>query len=347
MYTENGLISEAKNFLLGKNMFDGNLFENKQFAYTSLLHQKDNEASQEHADLNNQIDDELDTQDDYASSMHVTRVVNSRSKRFRSTGFGGQEDNNSRTHTAGAASMRSTKFKIKSLKTTDMKERSTVKFGSSKNLRVKMKKINGSIHKLQLKGKINWSKNDLKAKYLQNGANFSDSYNRSTHTLLDHMKSKQINDLNSKAKYEGIITGNPYSEFSMQNSKPKNLSIKATFDLDKSKIISGKNNEINTIQSMTNALNTDQKYSYIINRATKYNTTKTIQKDNGGKSSRIQNKGNPFTKDFGYNTQSRPVYHGTKRPQTSVVNHSRDLYDPITRLIANKTPATTANLARN
>lgn len=36
MFTESGLIHEAKNFLNGKNLFDGNLLENKQFAFYSI-----------------------------------------------------------------------------------------------------------------------------------------------------------------------------------------------------------------------------------------------------------------------------------------------------------------------
>lgn len=196
------------------------------------------------------------------------------------------------------------------------------------------------MHKLHSKSKINWSKKDLKLKYLLNGANFKDTYNRSTHTLFDHMKTQQLSNMNSKARFEGVITGNPYSEFSIQNLKPKPFSTKSSIDLGKAKIITNMKADICTIQSINNALNSDQKYSYIINRAAKYGRTKTIQKDNGGKSSRIQNKNNPFYKDFGFNTQSKLVDHESKRPQTSAVNHSRDLYDPITRVRSNKTSAT-------
>lgn len=101
MFTEGGLINEAKNFLAGKNLFDGNLLENKQFAYTSMMYRKENEISQEREFINNQIDDELDEPNEYVTSMQNTRVISTKSRRFRSTGFEGYDDKNFRTQTAG------------------------------------------------------------------------------------------------------------------------------------------------------------------------------------------------------------------------------------------------------
>lgn len=48
---------------------------------------------------------------------------------------------------------------------------------------------------------------------------------------------------------------------------------------------------------------------------------------------------NPFNKNFGFTTQSKLRNHELKRPQTSAVNHSRDLYDPLTRCRKNQTNA--------
>lgn len=65
--------------------------------------------------------------------------------------------------------------------------------------------------------------------------------------------------------------------------------------------------------------------------------------NSGGKTSRETPIFNPFQKDFGFNTQSKLRNHESKRPQTSAVNHSRDLYDPLTRGRINQTSSRERN----
>ena len=126
-----------------------------------------------------------------------------------------------------------------------------IKFGSSKNLRMKMTKINKNIHKLHSKTRSNWSKKDLNSKYLLNGANFRDTYNRSTHTLFDHLKTQQINTQASASKFQGVITGNPYSDYPINNISKKTLSSKSSIDLGKSKLSQSGTFDNNTVKAIT------------------------------------------------------------------------------------------------
>lgn len=59
MYTESSLIHDAKNFLNGKNLFNGNLLENKEFAYMSIRDRTNHQVSQEHIAMNIAIDDDV------------------------------------------------------------------------------------------------------------------------------------------------------------------------------------------------------------------------------------------------------------------------------------------------
>ena len=180
----------------------------------------------------------------------------------------------------------------------------------------------------------------LKIEFLPNGANFKDVYNRTTHTLFDHMKTQQIHSVKSKQKYGGAITGSPYTEVDHYASvRAKEFSSKSSVDLGKGKIMTTGNYDISTVNAINKALNNDQKFSYITNRQGKYARTNTIVNEAGGKSSRGVPPENPFKKDFGPYTQSKLRNHESKRPQTSSVNHSRDLYDPLTRTRENKTNA--------
>ena len=341
MFTETGLISEAKNFLNGKNLFDGNLMENKLFAYQSIQYCKDIDVSQEQDDLNIDIDDELDNPSDYASTMKETNQLHARSRRFRSTGFDNYEDNEpNRAQTVKTQSMRTTKYKIKSLRTTGKgKSSGMVKFGSSKILRKKMGKINKNISKLHGKSLSNWSKNDLNKKFLLNGSNFRDNYNRSTHTLFDQMKTQQYSAYNGKPQFNGVMAGSPYTDNNLGlQLKSKVFSSKSSIDIGKGKTIPQKGFNLNTVQAINQALNKDQKMSYLLNRQNKYVKTNTTC-SNGGRSNRVHRKNNPFSKDFGFNTQTKLKIGEVKRPQTSAVNHSRDMYDPLTRARQNKTSA--------
>lgn len=118
MFTEGGLLHEAKNFLNGKNLFDGNLRENKQYAYESIQYCKNIDVSQEKDDLNIDIDDELDTHNDDASTVIIEQMRDTGSKRFRSTGFGMNENHESisQARTANGGQLKKTKYKIRSLK---------------------------------------------------------------------------------------------------------------------------------------------------------------------------------------------------------------------------------------
>lgn len=108
-------------------------------------------------------------------------------------------------------------------------------------------------------------------------------------------------------------------------------------DLGKGKIISNGKMDLNTIQSVSNTLNKDQKVSYLHSLSNlKYSKNNPIL-NSGGKSSRVKRKNNPFKKEFGATTSSKLRNHEGKRPQTSAVNHSRDMYDPLTRSRTNKT----------
>jgi len=96
--------------------------------------------------LNTHIDDELDTPNEFVPDMRASRMLNTRSRRFKSTGFENYYDESnapSRAQTANVKSMRSTKYMVKSLKQAGtMRAQSMIKFGSSKNIRKKMSKIN-------------------------------------------------------------------------------------------------------------------------------------------------------------------------------------------------------------
>lgn len=61
MFTEGNLIHDAKNFLLGKNLYNGNLLENKDFAYISIQDKTNNQVSQEHIAMNIDIDDNVNS----------------------------------------------------------------------------------------------------------------------------------------------------------------------------------------------------------------------------------------------------------------------------------------------
>jgi hypothetical protein len=59
MFTENSLLTDAKDFLNGKNLYNGNLLENKDFAYYSIADRTNNQVSQEHIAMNVDMDDDL------------------------------------------------------------------------------------------------------------------------------------------------------------------------------------------------------------------------------------------------------------------------------------------------
>lgn len=297
-------------------MYDGNLLENKQFAYNSIYHSRQNEISQDRENINTRIDDDLDTQNEYVTALQVTQyLADGKANKFRSTGFanyGSSEAGLSRSQTT------KTKFRVKSmLCSNQFDDPGIITFGSTKNIRIKMSNIDKSINKLHSKRKCNWSKKDLKTKYLTNGNNFRDAYNRSTNTLLDFMKTQQAN----KQKAKKASTNNP------------------SLIYPTGKIITTNGGDPNSISLITNALNIDQKLSYFQNREGKYAKTETISREKGGQTSRGP-VSSTLGKDFNFNTESKLRIHELKRPQTSAVNHSRDKYDPITRSRVNQSSKT-------
>lgn len=200
-----------------------------------------------------------------------------------------------------------------------------------------MSRISNNINKLHNQSQSNWSKKDLNSKYLMNGGNFKHLYNKSNNTLFTQMKETQNAYKSEMPSYSGIICGSPYVETMNQPQSKIKAAKKSSADLGKGKIITTPALDLNTIQSIHNTLNNDQKMSYLnsLNNM-KYSKNNPIL-NSGGKSSRVSRKNNPFVKDFGVSTSSKLRNHEGKRPQTSAVNHSRDLYDPITRSRINKT----------
>lgn len=203
MYTENGLFHEAKNFLNGKNLYDSNLLENKLFAFYSIQNCKDDEVSRDREQVINDIDYAVDGPSEYITNFQPTYAPNqSRSNKFRSTGFSNYASNGnipSRSQTAGNGFGKKVKYRIKTMRSSsNFDEPMMITFGSTKNIKTKMSKIDQNINKLHVKRKSNWSKKDLNSKFLLNGGNFKESYKRSTHTLFDHLKTQQINDMKSK-----------------------------------------------------------------------------------------------------------------------------------------------------
>lgn len=67
--------------------------------------------------------------------------------------------------------------------------------------------------------------------------------------------------------------------------------------------------------------------------------TDTIIPEGGQKSLDANLKSSPFHKNFNYNTQSKLRNAESKRPHSSMINHSKDSYDVITRMRSNKTAA--------
>lgn len=337
MYTEGGLLREARQFLNNKCLFNSNLMENKQFAFESIQNSKFEDVGKQRDELNSDIDGEVESLGEVQDTIDP-RQLQTRSRRFRSTGFEfyGDDQSQGQARTINTSQMRKTKYKIRSLKSAQG-GKSVIKFGSTKNLRKKMGRITKSISKLHNQSQSNWSKKDLKAKYLPNGSNFKDIYNRSTHTLFDQVKTQQIIDKAGRSEYGGIITGSPYIQESTQvrpSFAQANQNITTT--VVNGKVISNPVADKKNVHSVNQALNNDQKVSYLNSiKNLKYAKTDLVQKS-GGKSSRVRSKNNLF-KDFGVTTKSKLRNHEGKRPQTSAVNHSRDLYDPLTRARVNKT----------
>lgn len=113
-------------------------------------------------------------------------------------------------------------------------------FGSTKHIRTKMSKIDKNIDKLHSKRKANWSKKDLKVKYLLNGSNFKDIYKTSNQELFDQMKTQQYNTSKAKKTFAGVITGSPYVEGENFNGmRAKAISSRSSIDFGKKIITSG------------------------------------------------------------------------------------------------------------
>lgn len=212
-----------------------------------------------------------------------------------------------------------------------------------------METINKSMGKLDRHTKHNWSKKDLKVKYLPNGSNFGDIYKRSTHTLFDHLKTQQSNEHLAKTTFDGMITGAPYESQSKarkeQHDTLSRLNPSLAYDDSTSLLIKGnkrgmKMGDDKKMKSINYVLNSDQKIAYLNNRQVKYVRTNTINSNGtGGKAYKIKKSLNPFMKNFSYNTQSKLRDAESKRPKTSAINHTRDKYDPITRFRLNTTSA--------
>jgi hypothetical protein len=112
-------------------------------------------------------------------------------------------------------------------------------FGSTKLIRTKMGKIDKSIQKLHSKRKANWSKKDLKVKYLLNGGNFKDIYQTSNQELFNQMKTQQFNTTKAQKAFAGVITGSPYIEGETFNGiREKAISSRSSNDFGKKRIIS-------------------------------------------------------------------------------------------------------------
>lgn len=341
MFTESSLLSDAKNFLNGKNLFNGNLLENKDFAFHSIACKTNHQISQEQIAMNVNIDDDLDTQHDYISSAAFSdRFSMNKSNAFKN-----------RAQTAQSA-----KFRTKRIRNSNsVEERNIVTFGSSKKIRTKIEKIDENINKLHMRTNSNWSKKDLNVNYLPNGSNFGETYRRTTQTLFDHLKNHQSNENLTQTRFDGVLTGAPYK--SNHTSKKANYealsSLNPGFQINYSSkdIISRKKCETANSSLIPNfelkisnkILNSDQNMAYLNNRQVKYVTTKTINHIGGGQNYKIKSSLNPFKKNFGFNTQSKLRNTEQKRPLTSAVNHSRDNYDPVTRMRMNKTTNINSN----
>jgi len=264
---------------------------------------------------------------------------------MRSTGseyYMPTEYSNNRCHTANSSFARSVKFKVKSMRNTKLKnDPKRITFGSSCKIRTKISKVDSNIEKLHSKSRSNWSKKDLKTKYLLNGTNFKVTYDRGNMEIFDQLKTQQINTTKAKKSYQGVITGSPYTENDNYPNITTRVLCQSSATLDKNSNGLNPSTLSQPVISFANTMNNDQKMSYLSNCKAKYKKTHTINKDNqGGKSSRVVHSSNPFTKDFGLNTQSKLRNHEKKRPQTSAVNHTRDMYDPLTRVRSNQTSVT-------
>lgn len=142
MYTERSLISEAGQFLNGKNLYDSNLCENKQYAYESLRRKSDQYVCKVQEDINVDIDDDVEEFNEYAAST---------SQRLMPTNL-----RNTESH---MNSVNLTKYKAKVVNdANDYVEGSIITFGSNKKIRTKMSKIDKSLAKLHEASQTNWSK---------------------------------------------------------------------------------------------------------------------------------------------------------------------------------------------
>ena len=213
-------------------------------------------------------------------------------------------------------------------------------------VRKKISNIEKNIDQLHSKSQVNWSKLDLKEKYLSNGSNFDNTYNRGTHTLFDYLKIKDVNNFNSQNHYNKVISGYPYEYVSKEHKFQKDSLYKlcpgafgSKSSVDFSNRVANKNKDsMKNLNQMTSMFNIDQKLIYSRKWKSKYSRTDTVTPE-GGKKCPDANNSIPFHKNFNFNTQSKLRNAESKRPHTSMVNHSRDKYDALTRMRSNKTVA--------
>lgn len=158
-------------------------------------------------------------------------------------------------------------------------------------VRKNMNSIENNINQLHLNSQVNWSKLDLKQKYLSNGSNFNSTYNRETHTLFDYLKVKDVNNFNSKPHYEKIISGNPFEHVSKDHKFqsdslaklcPGSFGSKSSADFGV-KVMNVNNDSSKNLNKITSMLNVDQKLIYARKIKSKYIRTDTISPEGGQK----------------------------------------------------------------
>lgn len=208
-------------------------------------------------DISTGIDDDLDTYNEYVTSADVSqRFIQSKSRHFDSR----------------ASSANYTKYKAKFSNTANdyVEGGSVITFGSSKKIRKNINSIENNINKLHIKSQSNWSKLDLKQKYLSNGSNFNTTYKRETHTLFDYIKVKDLNKANSKPHYEKVISGYPYENVSKEHKFqsdsltklcPGAFGSKSSADVA-IKIMNIQNDNAKDLNKITSMLNVDQNLIY-------------------------------------------------------------------------------------
>ena len=156
-----------------------------------------------------------------------------------------------------------------------------------------------------------------------------------------------MNNFNSKPHYEKIISGNPFEYISKDHKFqsdslaklcPGSFGSKSSADFSV-KVMNVNNDSSKNLNKITSILNVDQKLIYARKLKSKYIRTDTISPEGDQKWINVNLKSSPFHKNFNYNTQSKLRNAESKRPHSSMINHSKDNYDVITRMRSNKTAA--------